>query len=77
MDLFVLCYQMTKDFPKSEIYGLVSQMQRVAVSIPANIGQMLNGLRRSLQSPGISFQESRKIPDNWQPTTDEYLAADP
>ncbi|MCJ7523880.1 MAG: four helix bundle protein [Candidatus Aminicenantes bacterium] len=27
---------MTRDFPKEEIYGLVSQMRRAAVSIPSN-----------------------------------------
>lgn len=37
MDLVVLCYQMTTKFPKNEIYGLSSQLQRAAVSVPANI----------------------------------------
>jgi len=39
MDLVVLCYQITRGFPKSEIYGLASQIQRAAVSIPANIAE--------------------------------------
>jgi four helix bundle protein len=39
MDLVVECYQITKDFPKSEIYGLSSQLRRSAVSIPANIAE--------------------------------------
>lgn len=37
MDLVVICYQMTVKFPKNEIYELSSQLQRAAVSIPANI----------------------------------------
>ncbi|MTF38668.1 four helix bundle protein [Cyanobacterium aponinum] len=37
MDLVVICYQLTSQFPKTEIYGLSSQIQRAAVSIPANI----------------------------------------
>jgi four helix bundle protein len=39
MDLVVKCYQITIGFPKSEIYGLTSQLQRAAVSIPANIAE--------------------------------------
>jgi four helix bundle protein len=39
MDLAVECYQITKKFPKSEIYGLTSQLRRAAVSIPANIAE--------------------------------------
>ena len=36
MDLVVVCYKVIHRFPKSEIYGLSSQLQRSAVSIPAN-----------------------------------------
>jgi four helix bundle protein len=39
MDLVVECYQITKNFPESEIYGLASQLRRAAVSIPANIAE--------------------------------------
>jgi four helix bundle protein len=39
MDLVVDCYQLTKSFPKTEVYGLNSQLQRAAVSIPANIAE--------------------------------------
>lgn len=39
MDLVLKCYQTTKSFPKSEVYGLASQLQRAAVSIPANIAE--------------------------------------
>lgn len=39
MDLVVRCYQLTSQFPKTEIYGLSSQIQRAAVSIPANIAE--------------------------------------
>ena len=32
-------YRLSKTLPKEEIYGLVSQMQRAAVSIPSNIAE--------------------------------------
>jgi four helix bundle protein len=32
-------YELTRTFPKHEIYGLCSQMQRAAVSVPANIAE--------------------------------------
>ena len=39
MDLVVLIYEITKNFPKEETYGLVSQMRRAAVSAPSNMAE--------------------------------------
>ena len=32
-------YELTKLFPKEEVYGLVSQLRRCAVSVPSNIAE--------------------------------------
>jgi four helix bundle protein len=34
-----IVYELTSKFPRSETYGLASQMQRAAVSIPSNIAE--------------------------------------
>ena len=39
MDLVVECYHVTGKLPKAETFGLSSQLQRAAVSIPANIAE--------------------------------------
>jgi len=39
MDLVIAVYNLTENFPKSEIYGLTSQMRRSSVSIPSNIAE--------------------------------------
>lgn len=39
MELCVSVYAITKKFPQEEKYGLCSQMQRSAVSIPSNIAE--------------------------------------
>jgi len=45
-------YNLTKSFPKEEIYGLVSQMRRAAVSVPSNIAE---GAARSSKKEFIRF----------------------
>lgn len=39
MEIARLIYKITKQFPREEQYGLTSQMQRAAVSIPSNIAE--------------------------------------
>ncbi|HMF58262.1 MAG TPA: four helix bundle protein [Pyrinomonadaceae bacterium] len=39
MDLVAHVYEINKNFPKDELYGLTNQMRRAAVSIPANIAE--------------------------------------
>jgi len=37
--LVLAIYQISKVFPKNEIYGLTSQLRRAAISVPANIAE--------------------------------------
>ena len=39
IELVTETYSLTESFPKTEMYGLVSQMRRSAVSIPSNIAE--------------------------------------
>ena len=55
--LVVLCYRLTQIMPKNEMYGLISQLQRAAVSIPANIaeGQARQHTKEFLQYLSIAY----------------------
>jgi len=39
IELVALIYKITEQFPKSEMFGLTSQMRRAAVSIPSNLAE--------------------------------------
>jgi len=39
MDLVVESYQVTEAFPRREMYGLCSQLERAATAVPANIAE--------------------------------------
>ena len=52
MKLVVEIYRLTKNFPANEKFGLTSQMQRSAVSIPSNIAE---GWSRNYDKVFIQF----------------------
>lgn len=39
MELVRRVYRLTRNFPKHEVFGLSSQVQRAAISVPANIAE--------------------------------------
>lgn len=39
LDFVTMIYSISKDFPKTEAYGLTSQLRRASVSIPSNIAE--------------------------------------
>jgi len=55
---FVLAaYKYTQEFPTREIYGLVSQMRRSSVSIPANIAEGFKKKSRVDKAPYFNIAQ--------------------
>lgn len=51
-ELALLVYKVTKDFPDSEKFGLVSQLRRAAISVVLNI---IEGHRRSTRKDFLHY----------------------
>ena len=71
MDLVVACYQVAERFPKTEVYGLAAQLQRAAVSIPANIaeGQGRNHTREFMNHLSIAYGSLMEVETHLQIAT--------
>ena len=52
MELVILIYKLTKNFPKEEVYGLTAQIKRAVISIPSNIAE---GSKRSSRKDFRNF----------------------
>jgi len=52
INLVIHIYEITSKYPKEELYGLVSQIRRAAVSIPSNLAE---GSARSSKSETLRF----------------------
>ena len=53
-DLALETYRLSKEFPKEEVFGLVAQMRRAAVSIASNI---VEGCARDSRAEYLRFLE--------------------
>ncbi|PSB04931.1 four helix bundle protein [Merismopedia glauca] len=52
VNLAEICYRLTRNFPKDELYGMVAQIRRASVSISANIAE---GYGRRTRGEYIQF----------------------
>jgi four helix bundle protein len=63
METVSLTYQLTREFPADERFGLVSQMRRAAVSIPSNVaeGQAVRAPKWTLRHVIIAIGSSCEL----------------
>jgi len=52
INLVILVYELTRQFPKNEIFGLISQLRRAVISIPGNVAE---GAARQTRREFVQF----------------------
>jgi four helix bundle protein len=65
VELVVEIYRASRSFPKEELYGLISQIRRAAVSIPSNIAEGQGRLSTANSSSSWGMRELRC--SKWKP----------
>jgi four helix bundle protein len=62
-NLVLMIYEITKHFPKEELFGLTNQLKRAAVSITSNIaeGFSRNSYKEKIQFYSISLGSTTEI----------------
>ena len=55
MDLVIAVYTLTREFPRSEFYGLTDQLRRAASSVPSNIAEGNGRLYRKEYAHHVSI----------------------
>jgi len=62
-DLVLIIYKLTKKYPQEELYCLVSQIRRCAISIPSNIaeGRMRGSIKEYLQFLRIAYSSGAEL----------------
>lgn len=63
IELCTLVYQVTKKYPRDELYGIVSQIRRSCVAIPSNIaeGQTRGHKQEYVQFLRIAFASAAEL----------------
>ncbi|HMN41282.1 MAG TPA: four helix bundle protein [Phycisphaerales bacterium] len=73
-------YKATEKMPRSEMFGLTSQMRRAAVSIPSNIAEGYNRKTRQEYIRGlrIASGSQAELATQWEIAVElEFMRADP